>query len=932
MPRKQLYNRLENLFSKIEKQVEPPTTPLRPDTLPGWTWQCNQVGDYISCGSEIQKALGVTAEKVIHEKIYLLGMDTASSIRLKNLINSQANHFEEELVILGQSGAKSNIRMTGFAQFNSSGQLTGWSGFSFLLSPLRSVEPQPENPPVLPSRQTSPLNYPVPTTDAATQRSTPIIPPGQTNIVHREPVIIAGNHQPSSIAVPFEIGGEAQGVLEVKDQPGRVWTPDETALVQEVARQLALALENASLYQNLQMVAAERQNFLLQAERRALELEAAAEIARDTTRTLSLDVLLRQIVNLLSERFGFYHVSIFLLDDEGEYAVVKESTGLAGEELKRRGHRLAVGSKSIIGTAAATREPYVVNDVSHHPNYYANPLLPATKAEMGVPLKIGDRVIGALDFQATDAGVFTDDVIYVSQIIADQVAVAIENARAYELSQKALREMHELDRMKSQFLANMSHELRTPLNSIIGFSRVILKGIDGPINEIQSQDLNAIYNSGQHLLNLINDILDLSKIEAGKMTLSISELDIKELANSVMTTATGLVKDKPVQLRNQIPDGLPLVIGDHTRVRQVLLNLVSNAAKFTEKGSITLQAQPILNDGKAELMITVKDTGIGIDESDRHKLFQEFSQVDDSPTRKSGGTGLGLSICRSLIEMHGGRIGLLESIIDEGSTFFFTLPVVEAQLPATLPERENLILAIDEDPQVIAVYSRYLESTDYSIESLPHQPDLAGKIAEMQPHILIIDVAAKSYNAWDLISQLKQSVQTSSIPILVCSMLDQREKAAEAGVSEYLLKPFLQDELIQTIHRLQATQSTIRALVIDDNEEDVRLIYRLLENQSRYHLESAADSGAALTVLLQTPIDVIILDLFLQGVSGFSFLEQLQNHKLFSKIPVIVMTGADLTAEQHESLAAYGHLFLTKGFLRPGDLINALENAIKQKN
>ncbi len=193
------------------------------------------------------------------------------------------------------------------------------------------------------------------------------------------------------------------------------------------------------------------------------------------------------------------------------------------------------------------------------------------------------------------------------------------------------------------------------------------------------------------------------------MTLSISELDIKELANSVMSTAIGLVKDKPVQLRNQIPDGLPMVKGDHTRVRQVLLNLVSNAAKFTEKGSITLQAQPILNNGKAELMITVKDTGIGIDESDRHKLFQEFSQVDDSPTRKSGGTGLGLSICRSLIEMHGGRIGLLDSIIDEGSTFFFTLPVSRSSNPATPPpEHINQILAIDEDPQVIAVYSRYL--------------------------------------------------------------------------------------------------------------------------------------------------------------------------------------------------------------------------------
>ncbi len=230
--------------------------------------------------------------------------------------------------------------------------------------------------------------------------------------------------------------------------------------------------------------------------------------------------------------------------------------------------------------------------------------------------------------------------------------------------------------MKSQFLANMSHELRTPLNSIIGFSRVILKGIDGEINDIQRQDLTSIYNSGQHLLGLINDVLDISKIEAGKMELQFDDVNIIELINSVMSTAVGLVKDKPIKLRHILPESLPIVSADNTRIRQVLLNFLSNAAKFTEEGSITVKAIETLSpDGEPEILVSVTDTGEGIAREDRDKLFQPFSQVDDSPTRKSGGTGLGLSICRSFMEMHQGRIGLLWSEVGQGSTFFFALPI-----------------------------------------------------------------------------------------------------------------------------------------------------------------------------------------------------------------------------------------------------------------
>ena len=252
-------------------------------------------------------------------------------------------------------------------------------------------------------------------------------------------------------------------------------------------------------------------------------------------------------------------------------------------------------------------------------HHYSNPLLPETRAELGIPLKTGDRVIGALDVQASRTEAFTQDDINVLQTLADQIAVALNNARAYELAQQAMAEIREADRLKSQFLANMSHELRTPLNSIIGFSRVILKGIDGPINDLQQQDLSAIYNSGQHLLGLINDVLDLSKIEAGKMELAFEDdVNLEDIIKGVMSTTSGLVKDKSIDLCQDIAPNLPILRIDPIKVRQVLLNLLSNAAKFTEVGSITVSASVQSSpDDDQEVFISVTDTGSGISPEDQ---------------------------------------------------------------------------------------------------------------------------------------------------------------------------------------------------------------------------------------------------------------------------------------------------------------------------
>jgi PAS domain S-box-containing protein len=424
-------------------------------------------------------------------------------------------------------------------------------------------------------------------------------------------------------------------------------------------------------------------------QRRNRYLSASAEIGRLVTSTLDLNTIFSRTVNLVNEKFGFYHAAIFIVEETGFNAVLREATGAAGAEMKNNRHSLPVNSKSIVGKVAFDGQAVVVNNVQTDSLHRHNPLLPETKAEAAIPLRIGHRIIGVLDVQAKTENSFTDDEMAVLQTLADQVAVAIDNARSFELSQQAVMEMREIDRLKSQFLANMSHELRTPLNSIIGFSRVIIKGIDGPVTELQQQDLTAIYNSGQHLLGLINDILDLAKIEAGKMELAFDEVNIADIVTSVLSTMSGLVKDRPIQIKRFIEPHLPIVRADAIRTRQVMINLLSNASKFTDEGDITVRVGlDTAPNGLKEIRVSVTDTGPGISKEDQEKLFQAFSQVDDSPTRKTGGTGLGLSICQQLITLHGGRIWV-DSEVGKGSTFSFTLPLFRNEKGSLLAGGEN---------------------------------------------------------------------------------------------------------------------------------------------------------------------------------------------------------------------------------------------------
>jgi PAS domain S-box-containing protein len=666
--------------------------------------------------------------------------------------------------------------------------------------------------------------------------------------------------------------------------------------------------------------------------RRNEYLAVSAEIGKLVTSTLDLNAIFARTVNLINERFNFYYAAIYIVEETGFNANLREATGAAGAEMKKQNHSYQVDSKSTVGRVALDGQAQVVNDVSVNPLHVSNPFLPNTKAEAAIPLRIGNRIIGVIDIQADQENAFTEDEIAVLQTLADQVAVAIDNARSFELSQQAVMEMREIDRLKSQFLANMSHELRTPLNSIIGFSRVILKGIDGPVTELQQQDLTAIYNSGQHLLGLINDILDLAKIEAGKMELAFDEVNIADVVNSVLSTMSGLIKDKPIQMKRIIEPDLPSVRADAIRVRQVMINLLSNASKFTDEGDILVEVglKPGPT-GRNEIRVSVTDTGPGISEEDQEKLFQPFSQVDDSPTRKTGGTGLGLSICQQLINMHGGKIWV-ESAIGRGSTFHFTLPLFRKERERDIiPSRDNIILAIDDDPQVIGLYDRYLQPQGYRVVPLTDPAHALERVKQLRPFAVTLDIMMPGIDGWQVLDALKGDPETRNTPVIVCSIIEDLEKGFNLGASDYLVKPILEEDLVNALDRLNTDGSIREVLIIDDNRDDLRLIEKILSTDGRYKAILAEGGLSGWNIISSgNPPHAIILDLFMPDMDGFKILENLQADKKLRDIPTIVISGMEVSEEQKKQLNEFGQRILTKGSFSEKELLTSIQRALER--
>src|SRR5215472_15368856 len=497
----------------------------------------------------------------------------------------------------------------------------------------------------------------------------------------------------------------------------------------------------------------------------------------------------------------------------------------------------------------------------------------------------------------------------------------------------------EASRTKSRFLANMSHELRTPLNAIIGVTELLQEDAREFERTDEVEPLDRVQRAARHLLALINDILDLAKIEAGRMELVLESFPIATVIEDVLRTVEPIANKNGNQLVMSFSPTIGSMYADQMRVRQALMNLVSNASKFTSKGTVTVSASRRQVSEGERIEFVVADTGIGMTAEQVSRLFQEFSQVDSSTTRKYGGTGLGLAISRRFCQMMGGDISV-ESQPGQGSRFTITLPdrVGDAEEAARTAEparsqvvvassREApLILVVDDDQTVREVIGRYLEREGFAIAEATGGYEALRLARELRPAAISLDIAMPDLDGWSVLGAIKGDSRLSEIPVVLVTMLDERNRGFALGASEYLVKPIDRDKLVRVLRQL-STPPGSSILVVDDDQAARRSLRIALE-QAGWEVGEAEDGQAALDRLHEVRPSVVLLDLIMPETDGFEVLEAMRHHDEWRNIPVIVITARDITAEDRTRLNGRVASVIQKA--GPGDMLHQVRVEIEK--
>ncbi len=515
--------------------------------------------------------------------------------------------------------------------------------------------------------------------------------------------------------------------------------------------------------------------------------------------------------------------------------------------------------------------------------------------------------------------------------------------RTRELEDANLR-IKEADRMKSQFLANMSHELRTPLNSIIGFSDVLITRMPEDTPPRFDRFLENIHSSGQHLLGIINDLLDLSKIEAGKMELCLEPVELALVVQGVCSIMHGSARDRSIGFDIQLEPDLPAIEADPVKIKQILFNLVSNAVKFSNEGTnigiVTERTKD--EDGVGDAVrIKIIDHGVGIDPCNHRVIFEEFRQVDGSSTRSFGGTGLGLALVRRLVELHGGSIAV-ESAIGEGSTFTLTLPVrflADSSAPIEfttnaldLPYEEGQrILVVEDDPTAYEVLRSHLSKAGFVPVRARNSREALDFVYKIKPAAITLDIILPGPDGWEIMRQLKDDPDTAAIPIIMVSVLDNRDLAITLGAADYLIKPIDGDELVQRLATLVPLpgKASPRLLLIDDDP----VLHDLVEAKLvllGYTIAHAMNGKDGLATAAHHKPELIILDLMMEEMDGFEVAEKLKSGSETAQIPVIVLTAKEIDRHDHERLQGRIEALVEKVEISGDRFINVIEEALKE--
>jgi len=702
------------------------------------------------------------------------------------------------------------------------------------------------------------------------------------------PGVSKGQPPKSAVFVPMIVGDEVKGSLSLQNvDKENAFNEADVRLLATVTNSMSVAIENARLFD-------ETTHLLAQAKQRATELSTVNNISKALASQLDADGLIKLVGDQLKDLFKANIVYLALLNKKNNIIYFPYQYGDNLTPMKL--------GKGLTSNIILSGEPLLINkDVDEKAGQLGLQRVGIPAASyLGVPIPVGDEMIGVLSIQSTEhENRFNENDLRLLSTIASSVGVALKNAQLFEDVQQAKMEAElasktaeKANEAKSAFLSTVSHELRTPLTSVLGFAKIIKKRLEEKIfptldktdpktekivDQI-SENLKVVISEGERLTHLINDVLDLAKIEAGKMEWNQENVSLAEVIERAIAATTSLFDQKDIKLIKHIDSDIPTIIGDADKLIQVVINLFSNAVKFTNSGSVTCTLSHI-ND---EVIVSIADTGIGIAKEDFGAVFEQFKQVGgDTLTDKPKGTGLGLPICKEIVEHHGGRIWL-ESKVGKGSTFSFALPLIPAgpknkdtpihlnELMKQLKEqmvfsklkidgKNATILVVDDDDSIRSLLHQELSDAGYIIEEAKDGKMALESIRKNRPDLIILDVMMPEINGFDVAAILKNDPQTMDIPIIILSIVQDKARGFRIGVDRYLTKPIDTVKLFEEVGSLlEQGKSKKKVMVVDEDSSAVRSLTEVLQTKGYIVVES--DGKELVEKAISTQPDIIILN------------------------------------------------------------------------